>query len=369
MHRKWHFWENRPCIHLFSIWPRSRQILRSDRPLPPPPFQLGKTTQVKEPVLFSGSMQTARELTKFWNTHYKTIDWNVHYTETDVHDMLQPSTVIGVRNPDGDLIATVASRPLDGTFVRQNEVMTQRFFEVDCLVLHPDWRGKGLAGWLLAWLDLITSREEPVIHTWMRESLISKQLPKRTIVPFARMHTAQLFLTSLSTRPHLETVQPLPWPTIRTLLHTIRSSQQYSFDLLYIPKETSNVTWWRVEIPEHPLCAMVIGIASTNRLHHKKHIFRLAFTCFVRTSPGDTLGLRDPFWYEEDSQCPYIQDCIEAAAYTQKCDILIVTNQSTCGDPFLKHWANVHLIERKRKQYFYNWNHPSLLGGAMLWPV
>jgi GNAT superfamily N-acetyltransferase len=281
----------------------------------------------------------------------------------------EATTILGFRNADGELVGTVASCPLSGTFVKQGETISQRFFQVECLVLHPSIRGKGLAGWLLAWLDYCTSQRDSVIHTWMRESLHTRKLPQRKIAPFRKMRTAQARYVDLVTRPHPERVDAIPWPTVHALLHSMRVSDNYGFDMLYIPNESPTVTWWRVEIPDHPYCAMVVGIASSHRRRLKQRIFYVVCTFFVRTRPDDRMELKDPFWYEEDTYCPYIQGCIEAAACAQTCDIVTVSNHSACGDPFLKKWEHWTVSKRNRKLYFYNWNHPLLGNGKILWPV
>lgn len=370
MNSKWHFWENRPCVHLFSsLLAKHKRLLRKEQSIRPPTLQIGTTLFAKDPIVFRASAQSAKDLSYFWNTHYQTSEWTVSYSEKHVYEMLQTATILGIRNTEGELVGTVASCPLPGTFVSQGEEIPQRFFQVECLVIHPTMRGKGLAGWLLAWLDYCTSTEDSVIHTWVRESLHIRKLPQRTIVPFRKMITAQIRYASIAGRPHPEKVDAIPWPKIHDLMHAIRASDNYGFDMMYIPEESPTVSWWRVEIPDHPYCAMVVGIASSHRRRFKQRIFYVVFTCFVRTRPDDILELKDPFWYEEDNYCPYIQDCIEAAAYAQKCDILTISNASTCGDPFLKKWGNWTMSERKRKLYFYNFSHPSFTNGSVLWPV
>ena len=372
--RNWHFWENRPCVNLFSSFLfKQRKILRTEKPTAPPPFSFHKTLCLKEPIQFSASLCSANELCLFWNEHFKTAEWTVEYTEKDVMGMLQTehTIILGVRNPEGDIIGTVASLPLDGDIVCHNETLRQKFFQVGCLVIHPHMRGKGLAGWLLAWLDVITSRNEAVVHSWIRESRYTNttKLPMRTIVPFSKMITAQVRYTDLVTRAHPEKVEILSWSVVKEMLDTIKVNKNHGFDLLYIPHESPNTTWCSVGVPDHPSCAMIIGIAKTKRMRMKKHIYNVIFTCFVRVRPEEKNGFADPFWYQENSYCPYIQDCIEAASFAQKCDIVTITNSPTCGDPFVKRWSNWSMSGRKRKLYLYNWNHASLINGNIIWPI
>jgi len=370
--RHWHFWDNRPCVNLFSsMLFKNRRILRNDRPTVPPPLWVHRTMLLKEPLRLGPSTQNAKELASFWNIYYKTSEWFVHFSEKTVFSMLQKenATILCIRNQEGEIVGTVASMPLTGTFISQSEELKQSFFQVECLVLHPNVRGKGVAGWLLAWLDYLTSLNGPVVHSWLRESRVTNttKLSKMTVVPYTKMIVAQMNLSHLKTKPHPEKVDALPWKTVQALFHEIRNSKDYGFDLLYIPNESPHITWWKVGIPEHPSCAMIVGISDTHRLRGKHKIYNVVFTCFARVRPGDDVA--DPFWYEDDSYCPYIQDCIEAAAVAQKCDILNVSNQPTCGDPFLKKWTNCIMSERKRKLYLYNWNYPSFINGSIVWPL
>jgi GNAT superfamily N-acetyltransferase len=323
--------------------------------------------RIKEPIQFAASPSSARDLRKFWNTYYTTNEWTVSYTDTDVLDMLQSAktTILGIRDTEGNIVATVASCPLPGTFVQQEKELQQEVFQVTCLVLHPLFRGKGLAGWLLNWLDYHTSRHAPVIHCWLRESS-GKRLPKMKIVPFSQMRTAETTFLRLSQSAHSET-EELPYSVVKSLFHSIRKSDEFGFDLLYLPSESPHSTWWKVTLPEIAFCAMVIGIADTKRVRDTEHIYNVVFTCFVRI---DKEGhLTSPFWNDEDSYSPYIQDCVEAAAFAQGCDIVTVTNSKTCGDPFLQRWTGWKMSERKRKLYMYNLNHSSFRNGSSLFPV
>ena len=364
--RSSHFWNNRPCIHLFSsLGFKQGSILRRTQPAKPPP---PSSMRIKEPIRFSASLSSARDLRKFWNTYYTTNEWTVSYTDVDVMDMLQQerTTILGIRDSEGEIVATVASCPLPGIFFQQDKELQQNVFQVTCLVLHPQFRGKGLAGWLLNWLDYHTSRGEPVIHCWLRESH-AKRLPKMKIVPFSQMRTAETTFLRLSQSPHPEKVESLSYSTVKELFHAIRSSDQYGFDLLYIPSESPHITWWKVDLSDIGSCAMVVGIADTKRVRLTERIYNVVFTCFVRIDKEGLLT--SPFWYDEGSYCPYVQECVEAAAFAQGCDIVTVTNSSTCGEPFLKQWAGWKITERKRKLYMYNLNHSSFRNGSILFPV
>ena len=360
--KRWHFWKNRPCANVFSMFRSSTTALRTELCPSPPPITI-QHYNWKEPIHFGTSLRIAKELANFWNTFYNTKEWRVKYTSSIVYDMIgkDKATILGVRNRDGEIVGTIASIPLAGKFVTNTQEIDQPFYQVECLVIHPTFRNHGLAGWLLGWLDHFTSNAGPVVHCWFRESSVSK-LSKMAIVPIQRAITAQISYVGMAKTMHFEHVDQLEWPIVQGLFHDIRVSKDRPFDLLYIPDETQDTTWWRVGIMDYPSCAMVIGIKDTGKYISEKKLYNVVFTCFVRIR--NDKEMYEPFWMEE-SPCPYIRDCIEAAACMQKCDILQVSNISSCGDPYLNTWKNVRITDKKRKLYMYN----MYIGGNLLMPI
>ena len=370
--REWRFWKNRPCIRTFSnIANTQNAIIRKEHASPPPALRINQIVHT-HPTVFNVSAQSASELTQFWNAYYATSDWKIQYSESTVFDMLSTNqaqnTIIGVRNPEGDLIGTVASIRLNGKFMTNAKEHEQSFFKVECLVLHPQIRGRGVAGWLLAWLDHLTSKNGPVVHVWIRESFHKQQrLPKTHAKPFVRMNTIQISLISIATRRHEEEVTQLQWHAFKNILNQIPFVKDSQFDLTYIPNEPKDITCWRVEISEYPSNAFIVAIKDTHKLclRQKKPIFDVVFTCFVRIRPGNMSDLADPFWVDE-THCPHIRECIEAAAFTQKCDLLTVSDNSICGDPYLYKWPSVRVNRSKKKIYMYNWT--PQISGTIVWP-
>ena len=368
--RSWHFWKDRPCPNLITGFFNNRSsIIRKERSIAPPAITVNRTI-LNEPVIFNKSVQAAKEICDFWRTYYKSADWTANINEADVYDILgkDKTTIIGVRNPEGQLVGTVASIPLTGQFLHHREEIKQAFFLVDYLVLHPLMRGRGVAGWLLGWLDYLTSKKGPVIHCWFRESYnIRGKLSKMVAVPFSRMNTLHISYVSLATRPHPEHAQEITWHSVRKVLNDIKVSKEFSFDLMYIPNDTYNTTWWRVELLEYPSCALIVGIKNTGKMKSNNQcIYNVVFTCFVRLIPGNVNDIAEPFW-ATDSYIPALRSSIEAAAFTQKCDIITVSDNSTCGDDYLEKWPQWRIANRKRKLYMYNWRSPTI--GSIVWPV
>lgn len=369
--RTWHFWKDRPCSNIVSgLLTQSSKLLRI-RPSEPPPALNVNRNIIHVPVVFNKTTASVKELCEFWKAYYKAGDWTMNMKESVVCEILgrEHTTIIGVRNPEGQLVGTVASIQLVGQMYHYEHKLNYPFFMVDYLVLHPHMRNRGVAGWLLGWLDHLTSLRGPSIHCWFRESYYMRsKLSRMTISPFARMRTIQISYVSLATRPHPEHVEQLSWQSVRTILHDIKESKEFSFSLLFIPNESNDTTWWRVELLDYPSCALIVGIKNTMRMKsNNRMIYKVVFTCFVRLRPGSVHDIADPFWVDSDAYIPAIRNSIEAAAYTQKCDIITVTNNSSCGDDHLNKWPHWQTTNRKFKMFVYNWSGSN--GGTIIWPM
>ena len=68
-----------------------------------------------------------------------------------------------------DLIGTIACRPLGRTVVGLS-VSLARAFMIEGLCVSPKWRGKHLAGWLIAWVDHWMNQDGPNAFFWSRET-------------------------------------------------------------------------------------------------------------------------------------------------------------------------------------------------------
>ena len=170
MESRVHFWQNRPCQNVFNIFnPFSRNVIRSTpAPQPMPHIHIHKMTL--EPERIRPSIHSARVLAKFWKTWYKTTEWAFSMEDHELLEWIHRKgcTVLGILGPDKQLLGTVMSSPLEGTLYVGGKHVDIPLFQIDCLVLHPQIRGRGAAGWLLAWLDFSTSQHGPVAHCWKR---------------------------------------------------------------------------------------------------------------------------------------------------------------------------------------------------------
>ena len=366
----WHFWSSRPAPslrHSFNPFSKTNTILRPE-PAPCPPALRSMSRHITKPIQLSPSLSIAKDIAKFWNEYYIIGDWRTHVTETDVLDILQaPGCIaLGIKTQDGSLVGTILSTPMKGIcMVVEKECELRR---VEGLVLHPKYRGNGVAGWLLGWMDHLTSLSHPTTHVWFQESCKQKQtiLPKSVIMPASREHIAQITLPKLVAVGAGEAIS-VSWSSVSPILQKLWES----YNIVYHPTtEQQNITWWRSIIPGYESAAVLVGIAKTKRVRRidsdrVQHLYTVVLACLVRVSP-ETDKMSEPFWnMPEDRLCEIVRNGIEAAAFTQKCDVLHVYSPSFTPHWKTRAWSILH--QHRRKMYMYNRIPPSLGHSHILW--
>ena len=391
--RTWHFWSS-SCragpsyIHSISPFVKQSSILRKEPATPPPMLKINRKFIVKEPEILVPSFKVVKEMTQFWNECYRADDWIFEITESRALEILnrESSTILGIRTPEGLLVGTVISSQLPGSILSGTLEIKEKVCQVEGLVLHPQLRDRGAAGWLLAWLDYYTSQKEPVVHVWIRESHKKQaSLPNRSAMPATKMFVAETSYLYLS-KPAVN-CRRMPWNSIRDILYEIHTDSLNEFDVLYIPsKENTDITWWLSDIDEYPSCAVLVGIADTHKRRRLPHfvdakgvqkyvyhpIHNIVFTCIVRRRPGKVDDLSSPFWWDSEKRAPpYIREGIEAAVCAMKCDIITVYDTHVRGDVMLEYWKDANwkiYTERKWKFYMYNWIPPNFGHAEVIWP-
>jgi len=392
-YRTWHFWTaasraGPTYVHAVSPFAKQNSILRTEPATPPPMLKINRKFIVKEPEMLVPSMRVAKELTQFWNECYRADDWIFEIDEARVADILNRSNSIAlaIRTPEGLLVGTALSSHLPGVVISGTREIKEKVYQVEGLVLHPQLRERGAAGWLLGWLDYYTSQKEPVVHVWFRDSHKKQAaLPNRFAMSATRQSYAETSYIRLS-RPMVDCIQ-MPWSAVSEVLHEIYTDSYNDFDVLYIPnRENPDVQWWLADMAEHPACAVLVGIANTHKLRRIPHfldskgiqkykyipIHNIVFTCIVRRRPGKIEDLSSPFWWEQEKAAPgYIRESIEAAVYAMKCEIVTIYDTHVRGDFVLENWKDdgwTICKESKWKFYMYNWM-PSNFGHCeVIWP-
>jgi hypothetical protein len=154
-------------INMFDSGGRFMRLIRAHKPAP----YTNESLILNEPEFLTKS--NASEIATFWNTHYCDVDWRMDASEEWVSSLFDSSKVVlGVRDERNRLIGTIMSRKIGGNLVGVQVGMTltsDRIFVIEGLCIHRDFRGKHLAGWLISYMDYITSEHGPVAHIFSRE--------------------------------------------------------------------------------------------------------------------------------------------------------------------------------------------------------
>lgn len=167
--RFWHLSETAgpSILDVARFWDREPRILRSHRrskPLPLDPFQT--PTQL--------TSHNTQQVAAFWKREYRGVDWGLDADESWVQTILSSpkNYVLGVFY-ENQLVGTIVSRPAVGNsnsvilLGEKGYIQDSRVIEGLCI--DAAWRGKHLAGWLIAWIDYWTDQRKPTVHFWLRE--------------------------------------------------------------------------------------------------------------------------------------------------------------------------------------------------------
>ncbi len=147
---------------VLRIWDRSPRYMRQQprqRPAPLPPFS--------QPIRLG--LADVKDLASFWSAEYRGADWKLLATEEWVGPLLQdPATLILAAKHEGRIVGTIACTGLGE--VRMGTTTFPTLYCIEGLCIAPPWRGRHLAGWLIAWVDHLRNQGGPKAFLWSRES-------------------------------------------------------------------------------------------------------------------------------------------------------------------------------------------------------
>ena len=245
---------------VLRFWDRVPRHLRPKTPPPPPPFGIWKAPERL-------TITEAAELTGFLNKYYRGEDWMLDVQEDWIADcLLEPTTIaLGIRNEFGDIVGSLVCRSI-GKRVKIGTAMLPTAYMIEGLCIHPSWRGKHLAGWLIAWIDHIKN-DTPQAFFWSREAM-----PKD--LTYVASHTyAHIDLDNLDNLDNLDAGTEIPWTLFRELWE--QKAKHWSMEAAFptiLPKDPLRV--WETNTREGKV---YIVISDTRRRTNGRIIWEVQF--------------------------------------------------------------------------------------------
>uniref|UniRef100_A0A6C0KZ66 N-acetyltransferase domain-containing protein n=1 Tax=viral metagenome TaxID=1070528 RepID=A0A6C0KZ66_9ZZZZ len=192
------------------------------------------------------------EIAKFWNQFYCGTDWTFTCTKAQVERWAKQGFILMAR-ADDVLVGTFACRELPRGAICGCPV---KAVIIDGLVVHPSWRGRGLASCLLGAIDYEIFRIPALnyaVPIWFREhgSILetATQAPI-AVLEYAYIRSEQIPLTEeRATKPQPEMVESL----VRLVM------KDNSFTLVSLDTSDPDVIWSMA-------CGALVGIADMHRL-------------------------------------------------------------------------------------------------------
>jgi len=229
-----------------QFWDREPRQLRRNAPTQPAP--LCKFT------IFKATADINHEIVKLWNSCYSGTDWRFSCNPMDVERWRTQGFILAMRNEEGMLIGTFAVRRLPKGIVCGRRI--QNVFVLDGLVIHPDYRNRGLASHFLS----VTDREiynTPTLANsvllWFREH--ESVLTACTQAPIAILEYAYVPLEHLPYKA--EPVLKAPVEMVKNLIDAIARDEQ--FTLVSTDIDDVDVKWFLTK-------SAIVGIANTHRV-------------------------------------------------------------------------------------------------------
>lgn len=160
---------------VLRVWDRQPRFLRPNNRPRPAAFS-GNITEPRN--LGLGGEEMWGRIASFWRSHYGGGDWALAVDEAWVRQQLsvEGTIVLGVfekieGGKEGEeLVGTIVGRPFNSPVIVGERGVVGDMYVVEGLCVHRRYRGRHLAGWLIAWIDYSVNRHAPHLIVWSRET-------------------------------------------------------------------------------------------------------------------------------------------------------------------------------------------------------
>lgn len=161
----------------------------------------------------------AATIAEFWKRNYGGDDW---YLDSDAEFVMRYLTrrnvyIFGIFEANKyELIGTIVSTPItEGSVIMSHGAALANVRVIEGLCIHRDYRGSGIAGYLIGYMDAFTSRLNtvPVVHIWGRE------LSKSSVLSTALRTDTYAYKVCVRKTPN-GLLESIPWDTFYNLWTT-----------------------------------------------------------------------------------------------------------------------------------------------------
>ena len=373
MLRFWHFHSDRtragPTRLQSWLWGKRGKVLRTASPTPPPPYSISPLWRAVKPEIAKPSPRDAAAIEDFLEKHYKSKS-GFKYVKGITNwltILLNPQNVVVLlKNPEGQICGCVASVALCGMFGFTRDSAQVQPREVKYLCIHPLLGKRGLAGWLLGWLDtLVHEVAGPTVHVgwWFAP-------PPRVWSPLPSVSYMRLFkkiFARQSLRAHeLEKIQEVSEASANRVITEIVSNKEadytiglgLDFDLFIAPMK--GVRWWKYQTDEMHGCSLLVGLVQTSWEAPEGSVWQVVYCSYVRGRPGNDDDISMPFWDTSEETHHYPKTAIEMAIIAQGVRVAVISDMpSQYGlgrEPYS--WRGWNRMPEISKFHIYNWMPP-----------
>lgn len=358
---------------------RTPTILRTTAPPPPPPYTISPQWKATSPEVATMTLKTINELEHFLHKYYKTKSGFTYKKGSIDIPLLSDSSslVLFLRNPEGHICGSVISIQSSGLFGFYGEKKQSKPRILQYLCIHPLLRGRGLAGWLLAWLDTITHKTYgPCVHIgWWSSPSYSICSPLPSIVqvkyykkilspePLREYESCDLSqITSIAAKRILDELlseEPKEW---------LKSGYGSYIGLYNIPSK-QEVYWWKYTPDDLFGCSILVGLSPTYLQAPEGQVWQVVYCSFVRGRPGNEDDISMPFWDSCHTYKYVPKTAIEYALNAQGVRVALVSDiHSQYGGGLTpSNWTGWSKLPERSKLCIYNWMPPTFQFEDCLW--
>jgi len=244
------------------------------------------------------------------------------------------------------------------------------------LCIHPMLRGRGLAGWMLGWLDTISHQTYgPCVHlgwwfappprTWSPlPSIVQAKLYKK-VVSEKRRDYEYTGLERVTTAAAKRVIDELLAEPVSDWLGPSHGS---CIGLYNIPAD-QEVVWWKYTDGDLYGCSVLIGLAPTQLEAREGPVWQIVFCSFVRSRPGNVNDISMPFWENATTYKHVPHKVIDLALEAEGVRVAIVADipSQYGGGAAPSSWPGWTKIQERSKLILYNWMPPAFAVDDCLW--